>query len=55
MELRARARRLRSQHNVGLIIIDYLQLMSGPGGGQKGENRQQEIAAISRGLKALAR
>ncbi|GGN03494.1 replicative DNA helicase [Thermus composti] len=55
MELRARARRLKSQHNVGLIIIDYLQLMSGPGGGQKGENRQQEIAAISRGLKALAR
>ncbi|SDF26256.1 replicative DNA helicase [Thermus arciformis] len=55
MELRARARRLRSQHNVGLIIIDYLQLMSGPGGGRNGENRQQEIAAISRGLKALAR
>lgn len=37
MELRARARRLRSQHNVGLIIIDYLQLMSGPGGGRRGE------------------
>ncbi len=55
MELRARARRLRSQHGVGLIVIDYLQLMSGPGGGKSGENRQQEIAAISRGLKALAR
>ncbi|MFN4231413.1 replicative DNA helicase [Thermus sp.] len=55
MELRARARRLRSQHEVGLLIIDYLQLMSGPGAGRQGENRQQEIAAISRGLKALAR
>ncbi|MFN4071201.1 MAG: DnaB-like helicase C-terminal domain-containing protein, partial [Thermus caldifontis] len=55
MELRARARRLRSQHDVGLLIIDYLQLMSGPGAGKQGENRQQEIAAISRGLKALAR
>jgi replicative DNA helicase len=55
MELRARARRLVSQNQVGLIIIDYLQLMSGPGSGKSGENRQQEIAAISRGLKALAR
>ncbi|WP_416376363.1 replicative DNA helicase [Thermus sp. PS18] len=55
MELRARARRLRSQYEVGLLIIDYLQLMSGPGAGKQGENRQQEIAAISRGLKALAR
>jgi replicative DNA helicase len=55
MELRARARRLVSQSQVGLIIIDYLQLMSGPGSGKSGENRQQEIAAISRGLKALAR
>jgi replicative DNA helicase len=55
MEVRARARRLVSQNQVGLIIIDYLQLMSGPGSGKSGENRQQEIAAISRGLKALAR
>ncbi|AFV75763.1 replicative DNA helicase [Thermus oshimai] len=55
MELRARARRLKHQYGVGLIVIDYLQLMSGPGGGKNGENRQQEIAAISRGLKALAR
>ncbi|TBH20131.1 replicative DNA helicase [Thermus thermamylovorans] len=55
LELRARARRLRSQHRVGLLVIDYLQLMSGPGAGKGGENRQQEIAAISRGLKALAR
>jgi len=55
MELRARARRLRRSRGIGLLVIDYLQLISGPGGGQKGENRQQEISAISRGLKALAR
>lgn len=54
MELRSRARRLKSEHNVGLIIIDYLQLMSVPSrGGQA--NRQQEISEISRSLKALAR
>lgn len=56
MELRARSRRLHSQHKLGLIVIDYLQLMSGPGSGKNGgENRQQEIAQISRGLKGLAR
>lgn len=56
MELRSRARRLRSQHSLGLIVIDYLQLMSGPSASRNGgENRQQEIAAISRGLKGLAR
>jgi replicative DNA helicase len=56
MELRSRARRLMAEHGLGLIIIDYLQLMSGSNksaGG--GENRQQEISVISRGLKALAR
>ncbi len=56
MELRSRARRLMAEHQLGLIIIDYLQLMSGSNktaGG--GENRQQEISTISRGLKALAR
>ncbi|MGQ9692755.1 MAG: replicative DNA helicase [Thermaceae bacterium] len=53
MELRARARRLLARENLGLIVIDYLQLISSPTGG--GENRQQEIAAISRGLKGLAR
>jgi replicative DNA helicase len=56
MELRSRARRLMAEHGLGLIIIDYLQLMSGSNktaGG--GENRQQEISTISRGLKALAR
>ncbi|MCS7058563.1 MAG: replicative DNA helicase [Meiothermus sp.] len=56
MELRARARRLHAHYRLGLIVIDYLQLMSGPGGGKNaGENRQQEIAQISRGLKGLAR
>ncbi len=55
LELRARARRLASQHKLGLIIVDYLQLMSGAAGSVKSENRQQEIAAISRGLKSLAR
>jgi replicative DNA helicase len=56
MELRARARRLHTQHRLSLIVIDYLQLMSGPGGSKNGgENRQQEIAQISRGLKGLAR
>ncbi|WP_027883242.1 replicative DNA helicase [Meiothermus rufus] len=55
MELRARARRLHAQHKIGLIVIDYLQLMSGPSHKNGGENRQQEIAQISRGLKSLAR
>ena len=52
LELRAKARRLKSQHDIGLIIVDYLQLMQGPPGV---ENRQQEISEISRSLKALAR
>jgi replicative DNA helicase len=51
MELRSRARRLVAEHGPGLIVIDYLQLMSGG----HSENRQQEISNISRGLKALAR
>lgn len=56
MELRSRSRRLHNQHKLGLIVIDYLQLMSGPNTGKNmGENRQQEIAQISRGLKQLAR
>ena len=54
MELRSRARRLMAEHDLGLIVIDYLQLMSGSGRSQS-ENRQQEISTISRGLKALAR
>jgi replicative DNA helicase len=52
MELRAKTRRLKAEHNVGLIIIDYLQLMQSRG---KSENRQQEISDISRSLKGLAR
>lgn len=52
LELRAKARRLKAEKGLGLIIIDYLQLMSSKG---NSENRQQEISEISRSLKALAR
>jgi replicative DNA helicase len=52
LEMKAKARRLKSEVNLGLIIIDYMQLIQGPKGS---ENRQQEIAAISRSLKALAK
>jgi replicative DNA helicase len=55
MELRSRARRLMAEHGLGLIVIDYLQLMHAGGRSGYGENRQQEISTISRGLKALAR
>ena len=53
-DLRAKARRLASQHNIKIIIIDYLQLMTAGGTG-KGGNREQEISTISRNLKALAK
>ena len=53
-DLRAKARRLASQHKIKLIILDYLQLMTA-GGSQKGGNREQEISTISRNLKALAK
>ncbi|WP_310992656.1 replicative DNA helicase [Aequorivita marina] len=53
-DLRAKARRLSSQHDIKLIIVDYLQLMTA-GGSQKGGNREQEISTISRNLKALAK
>ncbi|GLB49931.1 replicative DNA helicase [Neptunitalea lumnitzerae] len=53
-DLRAKARRLASQHGIRLIIIDYLQLMTA-GGSSKGGNREQEISMISRNLKALAK
>ena len=53
-ELRAKCRRLRNKHNVGLIIIDYLQLMSGTGE-NRNSNREQEISRISRDLKGLAK
>lgn len=51
LELRAKCRRLRAEHNVQLIVIDYLQLMRGEQGG----NREQEIASISRALKGIAK
>jgi len=52
LELRAKARRLASEVDLGLIIVDYLQLMSGP---RNADNRQQEISAISRSIKAVAK
>ncbi|MFC1805298.1 replicative DNA helicase [Candidatus Omnitrophota bacterium] len=52
MELRAKARRLKAQQDIQLIVLDYMQLMRGREGS---ENRQQEISEISRSLKALAR
>lgn len=54
-ELRAKARRLKENQKVELIIIDYLQLMSGSTDGKGGGNREQEISHISRGLKSLAK
>ncbi|MCI5882826.1 MAG: replicative DNA helicase [Clostridiales bacterium] len=53
-ELRSKCRKLKIEKDLGLIIIDYLQLMSGSGN-HKNESRQQEISDISRALKALAR
>ncbi|MFC0775192.1 replicative DNA helicase [Terrimonas alba] len=53
-ELRAKCRRLKNQHKIGMIIIDYLQLMSGTGDGRN-SNREQEISNISRNLKGLAK
>ncbi|MBC6409265.1 MAG: replicative DNA helicase [Ekhidna sp.] len=55
LELRAKCRRLASQHGVTLIIIDYLQLMSGDADNRGGGNREQEIASISRALKGIAK
>ena len=52
LELRAKARRLKAEKGLGLIVVDYLQLMQV---GRRQENRQQEISEISRSLKALAR
>ena len=52
LELRAKARRLKVEHNVGMIVVDYLQLMQGP---KNAQSREQEISSISRSLKALAK
>ena len=54
-EMRSKARRLMMEHPYDLLIVDYLQLMQGTGGGPGHENRVQEISQISRGLKVLAR
>ena len=55
MEIRTKARRLYAERGLDLIVVDYMQLMSGGGGSGRGENRQQEISYISRSLKGLAR
>jgi len=52
LEMRAKARRLKAEHGIGMIVVDYLQLMRGGG---SPESRQQEISEISRSLKALAK
>jgi replicative DNA helicase len=52
LEMRSKARRLRADNGIGMVIVDYLQLAQGPPGS---ENRQQEISTISRSLKALAK
>ncbi len=54
LDIRAKARRIKAEHGLGLIVIDYLQLMQSNGKGRS-ENRQQEVSDISRTLKALAR
>ncbi|MDQ3290459.1 MAG: replicative DNA helicase, partial [Bacteroidota bacterium] len=54
-ELRTKCRRLKAQHDIQMIIIDYLQLMTGNEGKGGGGNREQEIASISRALKMLAK
>ncbi len=53
MDVRGRARRLKKEHNIGLLVVDYLQLMRGRSG--RGDRREQEISEISRFLKALAK
>ncbi len=52
LEIRAKARRLKAEHNIGMIIVDYLQLVQGP---KNSESREREISWISRSLKALAK
>jgi replicative DNA helicase len=52
LEMRAKCRRLKAEHGLGLVIVDYLQLVTG---GVRIENRQQEISAISRSMKGLAK
>ena len=54
-DLRSKCRRLKAMHDIQMIVIDYLQLMSGDTGGRSSGNREQEIATISRSLKNLAK
>ncbi len=54
-EIRTKCRRLYAEHGLDMVLIDYMQLMSGQSGGGRNENRQQEISYISRSLKSLAR
>lgn len=55
LDLRAKCRRLKTQYDIQLVVIDYLQLMTGGGSHKGGGNREQEIAAISRALKGIAK
>lgn len=55
LELRAKCRKLKAQHDIQLVVVDYLQLMSGDSKGGFGGNREQEIASISRALKKIAK
>lgn len=57
VEMRSKARRLKAEHGLDLLVLDYMQLMSGSSTGGRGrfENRQQEISSISRALKGLAK
>ena len=52
LAMRSKARRLKAEHDIGMVVVDYLQMMQGP---TDAESRQQEISFISRSLKALAK
>jgi len=54
-EMRAKCRRLKLEKGISMVVVDYLQLMSGAGETNRGGNREQEVSAISRGLKGLAK
>jgi replicative DNA helicase len=54
-QLRAKARRIHQEHGVALIVVDYIQLLTATGGARRVENRQQEVADVSRGIKGIAR
>lgn len=53
--LRTRARRLKRKHNIGMVVVDYLQLLQGPAQSRKSDNRVQELSEITRGLKTIAK